>query len=161
MGKTLIAYFSASGNTAKLAKTFSEVLKGELCEIKPAVKYTSADLNWNDKKSRSTLEMNDDSSRPAIDGCPETDGFDNVVLLFPIWWYQAPRIIQTFLESCDLSGKTIITVCTSGGSGLGRTIDILKASCSPRTKWTEGKRFSPSASAAEIKNWTDPLPVQW
>ena len=114
---TLIAYFSASGNTARLAKTFAEVLGGSLYEIKPAEKYTSADLNWNDKNSRSTHEMNDKKSRPAIEGKLDSIEQDNIVLLFPIWWYEAPRIIQTFLESYDFSGKTIVLACTSGGSG--------------------------------------------
>ena len=158
---TLIAYFSASGNTARLAKTFAEVLGGSLYEIKPAEKYTSANLNWNDKNSRSTHEMNDKKSRPAIEG--KLDGIeqDNIVLLFPIWWYEAPRIIQTFLESYDFSGKTIVIACTSSGSGLGNTEDILKKSCSDSTKWAGGKRFSPGAGAEEIKKWTDSLKVQW
>ena len=156
---TLIAYFSASGNTARLAKTFAEVLGGSLYEIKPAEKYTSAD--WNDKNSRSTHEMNDKKSRPAIEG--KLDGIeqDNIVLLFPIWWYEAPRIIQTFLESYDFSGKTIALASTSGGSGLGNTEDILKKSCSDSTKWAGGKRFSPGAGAEEIKKWTDSLKVSW
>lgn len=159
MEKTLIAYFSASGNTAKLAKTFAEVLDSSLYEIKPAEKYTSADLNWNDRNSRSTIEMNDKSSRPAIDGKLDNIEQDNIVLLFPIWWYEAPRIIQTFLESYDFSGKTIVLVCTSGGSGLGKTEDILRKSCSNSTKWAGGKRFSPGADAQEIKKWIDSLNI--
>ena len=105
--------------------------------------------------------MNDKKSRPAIEG--KLDGIeqDNIVLLFPIWWYEAPRIIQTFLESYDFSGKTIVLACTSGGSGLGNTEDILKKSCSDSTKWAGGKRFSPGAGAEEIKKWTDSLKVQW
>ena len=138
---TLIAYFSASGNTARLAKTFAEVLCGSLYEIKPAEKYTSADLNWNDKNSRSTHEMNDKKSRPAIEGKLDSIEQDNIVLLFPIWWYEAPRIIQTFLESYDFSGKTIVLACTSGGSGLGNTEDILKKSCSDSTKWAGNIRM--------------------
>ena len=108
MNKTLIAYFSASGETAKLAKTLSAVTGGDLFEIRPETAYTSADLNWMDKKSRSTLEMKDEHSRPAIAGRVEDMAqYGTVFVGFPIWWYQAPRIIETFLESYDFTGKTV------------------------------------------------------
>lgn len=158
MNKTLIAYFSASGETARLAKTLAEVIDADLYEIEPKVKYTSEDLNWNDKQSRSTIEMNDDSCRPAIRGSIEDfDHVENCVLCFPIWWYQAPRIIQTFLESYDFSGKTIIPLCTSGGSGLGKTESILKGSCSADTRWKPGKRLSSNASSKAVKIWVESL----
>ena len=116
MNKTLIAYFSASGETAKLAKTLSAVTGGDLFEIRPETAYTSADLNWMDKKSRSTLEMKDEHSRPAIAGRVEDMApYGTVFVGFPIWWYQAPRIIETFLESYDFTGKTVIPFATSGG----------------------------------------------
>ena len=159
MSDILVAYFSASGETARLAKTFADVLQGDLYEIKPAQTYTSADLNWNDRKSRSTLEMNDENARPAIDGKIENLHQTKIVLLFPIWWYQAPRIIQTFLESYDFSNKTIIPVCTSGGSGMGKTESILKKSCSADTKWIAGRRFSSNASKEAVKEWTDGIGI--
>lgn len=157
MSDILIAYFSASGETARLAKTFGEVLQGDLYEIKPARKYTVSDLDWNDSQSRSSAEMADEKCRPEMEGELKELRQTKVVLLFPIWWYQAPRIIQTFLESCDFSGKMIIPVCTSGGSGLGKTESILKKSCPADTVWISGKRFSSSASPAAVKAWTDSL----
>ena len=127
MSNILVAYFSASGETARLAGTLADAVGGELYEIKPAQKYSTADLDWNDKRSRSTIEMKDKKARPAIDGSAANIQKADVVMLgFPIWWYEAPRIIQTFLESYDFSGKTVVPFCTSGGSGLGNTVDILK-----------------------------------
>lgn len=121
MKKKLVAYFSASGETAKLAKTIAGVVDGDLFEIAPEVPYTAADLDWMDKGSRSTAEMNDDNSRPAI-ATKITDmaQYSAVFVGFPIWWYQAPRIIETFLESYDFAGKTVIPFATSGGSGMGK-----------------------------------------
>ncbi len=158
MSKAIVAYFSASGETAHLAKTIAETAGASLYEIAPAQKYSAADLNWHDSASRSSVEMKDEHSRPAMAGeMPELSGVDRVFVGFPIWWYQAPRIIQTFLESADFSGKTVIPFCTSGGSGLGKTVEILRASCSPQTKWQQGKRFSSHAGSAEIKAWLDSL----
>ena len=158
MSKTLVAYFSASGVTARAAKEIADAVGADLYEIRPAEPYTDADLNWMDKKSRSTLEMKDGASRPAIAGKAEgIQEAEYVLVGFPIWWYQAPRIIQTFLESYDLSGKTVIPFCTSGGSGLGKTVEILKKSCSDSTKWKEGKRFSSRAGEGEIRSWIDSL----
>ena len=118
MGKTLVAYFSAGGTTAKLAKAVAEAAGADLYEIKPAVPYTNADLNWNDKQSRSSVEMGDRSSRPAIaDSDANIAAYDVVYVGFPIWWYVAPTIVNTFLESYDFSGKTIIPFCTHAGSG--------------------------------------------
>mgnify|MGYP001078910583 CR=1 FL=1 len=130
MKKKLVAYFSASGETAKLAKTIAGVVDGDLFEIAPEVPYTAADLDWMDKGSRSTAEMNDDNSRPAIvSKLADMAQYDTVFVGFPIWWYQAPRIIETFLESYDFAGKTVIPFATSGGSGMGKTNSILKAVC--------------------------------
>ena len=156
--KTLVAYFSASGQTARLAKTIADVTGGDLYEIEPAEKYTSADLNWNDKQSRSTKEMNDASSRPAISGKVADMGqYDTVFVGFPIWWYVAPRIIQTFLESYDFSGKTVVPFATSGGSGMGNTNSVLQKSCSASTKWKDGKRMSSRESASSVQKWVDSL----
>ena len=122
MKKILVAYFSASGETAKLAKTIAGDVGGDLFEIVPTVPYTAADLDWMDKGSRSTAEMNDDNSRPAIAGkVADMAQYDTVFVGFPIWWYQAPRIIETFLESYDFAGKTMIPFATSGSSGMGKT----------------------------------------
>ena len=159
MSKILVAYFSAGGATAKLAKTVAEVTGGDLYEIDPEAAYTSADLNWNDKHSRSTAEMNDAGSRPAIAGeVADMAQYDTVFVGFPIWWYQAPRIIETFLESYDFSGKTVIPFATSGGSGMGRTAEILKASC-PDAVVDGGKRMSGRESAASVKRWVESLHI--
>ena len=158
MSNILVAYFSASGETARLAGTLADAVGGELYEIKPAQKYSTADLDWNDKRSRSTIEMKDKKARPALDGSAANIQKANVVMLgFPIWWYEAPRIIQTFLESYDFSGKTVVPFCTSGGSGLGNTVDILKESCCAEANWKPGRRFSPYADKAELKAWTESL----
>ena len=157
MSKTLVTYFSASGVTARLAKTLAEAIDADLFEIRPETPYTSADLNWNDPKSRSSVEMNDPKSRPAMAETPWLAGYDTVFVGFPIWWYQAPRIIQTFLESADFSGKTVIPFATSGGSGMGKTVELLRSSCVPDTRWNEGKRLSSRASAQEVSAWTKSL----
>ena len=156
MKNALIAYFSASGSTAKLAKTFDDATGGTLYEIKPASPYTSADLNWNDKNSRSSLEMNDKTARPLIlEPVVNMAQYDTIFLGFPIWWYEAPRIIQTFLESYDLHGKTVIPFATSGGSGMGKTSSILQKSC--QAKVLSGKRMSPFASIDEVSSWINSL----
>ena len=157
MKKTLIAYFSASGETAKLARTLASVTGGDLFEIRPETAYTAADLNWNDKHSRSTIEMNDKTSRPAIAGRVENFAqYDTVFVGFPIWWYQAPRIIETFLESYDLTGKTVVPFATSGGSGMGKTVDLLRPSA-PGAVWLPGKRLSSGASASAAQEWVSSL----
>ena len=148
--KTLVAYFSASGETARLAKTLAGVTGGDLFEIKPQTNYTAADLNWNDSSSRSTLEMKDDKSRPAMAAPADVAQYDVVFVGFPIWWYQAPRIIETFLESYDFSGKTVIPFATSGGSGMGGE-DVLRSACSKGTKWLPGKRLSSRESVASVQ----------
>ena len=158
MNKMLVTYFSASGVTRKAAEKLSEAAGADLYEIRPAVPYTAADLDWMDKKSRSTMEMKDEACRPAVRGKVEDmDQYQTVFLGFPVWWYEAPRIIWTFLEAYDFSGKQIVLFCTSGGSGLGKTVEILKKSCSDSTKWKEGKRFSSRAGEGEIRSWIDSM----
>lgn len=144
MGKKLVAYFSAGGNTAKLAKKLAEAADADLYEIRPAKAYTSADLNWQDKQSRSSIEMSDHNSRPELaDRSVDMSAYDTVYVGFPVWWYIAPTIINTFLESCDFSGKRIILFATSGGSGFGKAVQNLKGSA-PDAEIIEGK-VNPSA----------------
>lgn len=148
MSKKLVAYFSASGNTAKLAKKLAESAGADLYEIKPAVPYTSADLDWQNKQSRSSVEMSDHSSRPALaDKNADISAYDTVYVGFPVWWYIAPTIINSFLESYDFSGKKIILFATSGGSGFGKTVQNLKTSA-PNAEIIEGK-VNPSAKDIE------------
>lgn len=155
--KILVAYFSASGVTARAARKLAEVSGAELYEIKPAIPYTSADLNWMDKKSRSSIEMNDPSSRPGIaEGLPDMEKYDVVFVGFPIWWYVAPTIINTFLESYDFSGKTIIPFATSGGSNLGKTNDKLRPSC-PGATLLDGKMLNGEVSESSLKKWMEDL----
>ena len=156
--KTLVAYFSASGETERLARTIAQATGGDLHEIEPAVRYTAADLDWNDKRSRSSIEMNDPSSRPAVASrVGNMDAYDIVFVGFPIWWYVAPTIVSTFLEAYDFAGKTVIPFATSGGSGMGRTEDVLKACCAPETRWLPGKRLASRASEAEVRAWVESL----
>ena len=157
MSRKLVAYFSASGVTAKVAETLSEAIGADLYEIEPEVPYTKEDLDWTDKQSRSTIEMNDPASRPAIAGMRDNMAdYDTVFVGFPVWWYVAPTIINIFLESYDLTGKTIIPFATSGGSGLGKTNEKLQPSC-PNSKLIEGKAFKKSASNSELAAWADGL----
>lgn len=128
--KTLVAYFSPTGTTEKVAKALAHVCGADLFTIEPEVSYTKEDLNWRDENSRSTVEMKDPSSRPAIAHCcTNIREYDLLFVGFPIWWYIAPTIINTFLESCDLTGMTIVPFATSGGSGMGRTNEMLAPSC--------------------------------
>lgn len=156
--KILVAYFSASGETERLARTIAQTTGGDLHEIEPVVRYTAADLDWNDKRSRSSVEMNDPSSRPAVAGrVGNMDAYGVVFVGFPIWWYVAPTIVSTFLEAYDFSGKIVVPFATSGGSGLGGTEPILHACCSPETTWKPGKRLSSRASEAEAARWVESL----
>lgn len=155
--KILVAYFSASGVTAKAAKKLAEAANAKLYEIKPVIPYTKADLNWMDKKSRSSIEMNDPSSRPVLaNQLSDMENYDIIFVGFPIWWYVAPTIINTFLESYDFSGKTIIPFATSGGSGMGRTNEILKPSC-PNATLLPGKILNGKLSETDIKTWIESL----
>ena len=159
MSRKLVAYFSASGVTAKVAKTLAEAIGADIFEIAPKVPYTEADLNWMDKNARSTIEMNDPSSRPEIAAkCDNINDYDTVFVGFPIWWYVAPTIINTFLESCDLTGKTIIPFATSGTSGMGKTNEKLAPSCKG-AKLLEGKRFNSRVSGKELAAWVDSLKI--
>ena len=155
MAKTLVAYFSASGTTAKVAKDLAEATGADLFEIEPQEPYTRADLNWNNRKSRSSVEMNDKSARPEIKNkVADMDSYDTVIVGFPIWWGVAPRIIETFLESYDFSGKTILPFCTSGGSGVGRSDKELHKNVSSDVKWGKGVQINrPDANA--IKRWLE------
>ena len=153
--KTLVAYFSASGVTAALAKRLADAIGADLHEIQPEVPYTKEDLDWMNKNSRSSVEMNDKSLRPPVANRVENiSDYDTIYVGFPIWWYVAPTIINTFLEQYDLTGKEIIPFATSGSSGMGRTNEELKASCKGAVL-KEGKRFVANASAAELKAWAE------
>ena len=155
MGKVLVAYFSASGVTAGLSKKLADAIGADLYEIEPAQAYTNADLNWMDKKSRSSVEMNDRNSRPAIGSKVENmEQYSTVFVGFPIWWYREPSIIDTFLEAYDFAGKTIVPFATSGGSGMGDSSNIMQ-SLAQDAKVVEGKRFSRSASENELKKWAE------
>lgn len=157
MSKKLVAYFSASGVTGSVAKKLAEATGADLYEIKPAVKYTSADLNWNDSGSRSSVEMKDKTSRPAIaDKNADISGHDVIFLGFPIWWYVAPTIINTFLEAYDFGGKKIILFATSGGSGFGKAVEGLKPSA-PKAEIREGRLFRSNVSVSELKKWAEGL----
>ena len=153
----LVAYFSVTGTTAKAAKALANAVDGELYEIKPAVPYTSADLNWMDKGSRSSIEMMDAHSRPALADVNAPVAVHDVIFLgFPVWWYVAPTILNTFLEAYDFTGKTIILFATSGGSGLGKSAAGLRPSA-PRAKILDGRMLNGSLSEAELKTWVEGL----
>ena len=159
MSRRLVAYFSANGVTAKVAETLSEAIGADIYAIEPEVPYTKADLNWMDKQSRSSLEMKDLSSRPAIKGkCDNMNEYDTIFVGFPIWWYIAPTIINTFLESHDMSGKTIVPFATSGGSGMGKTNEMLQPSC-PNSKLLDGKVFKKTVGKDELAEWVNSLNV--
>lgn len=158
MTKSLVAYFSATETTAGAAELLAKAADAELFAIRPAVPYTKADLNWMDDRSRSSLEMRDPSSRPAIAGRVENmDAYDRVYLGFPIWWYVAPTIINSFLESYDFSGKTIVLFATSGGSGFGKTVEGLKGSVSPTARIMGGRLLNGRLSESELRAWVKSL----
>lgn len=157
MSKKLVAYFLASSITAKVAENLADSIGANLFEIRPEVIYTSADLDWTNKKSRSSLEMSDPTSRPAIAKKRDNmDEYDTIFVEFPIWWYIAPTIVNAFLESYDLTGKTIIPFATSGGSGMGKTNEALKPSCTGATL-LEGKVWKSTAKKEELSVWADSL----
>ena len=149
--KILVAYFSASGTTARVAEEIASAIDADLYEICPEVPYSSADLNWMDKKSRSSVEMNDPSSRPAIAApVQDMEQYDTVFIGFPVWWYVEPRIVDTFLESYDFSGKTLIPFATSGGSGIEQAQRSLQNHC-PAASWAKGRLLNRSGAAAWAK----------
>lgn len=152
--KTLVVYFSNTGNTKTIAEYISEELGADLFEIIPAVPYTSADLDYNDSSSRSTIEQNDSSSRPEIANTVENmEQYDTIYLGYPIWWGRAPQIISTFLESYNFDGKTIVPFCTSASSGIGSSDTNLHGLTSPGTNWLAGRRFSGGASRDVVAEW--------
>ena len=155
MSRTLTAYFSASGTTKRAAERLARSIGSDLYEIRPAVAYTQADLNWMDKKSRSSLEMKDPACRPALaDRDAAVEQYDRIFLGFPIWWYTAPSIIHTFLESYDFSGKTIILFATSGGSGFGKTAGDLASSC-PKAVIKEGRILNSLHAEDALRQWEE------
>lgn len=159
MSKKLVAYFSASGVTEAVARRLAEATGSDLVEIEPEVAYTAADLNWQDKAARSTVEMADKSFRPAISEASkafDVAAYDEVFVGFPIWWYVAPTIVNTFLEAHDLAGRKVAVFATSGSSGMGKTLDELKPSA-PDAIWVGAQRFSASASAEELAAWAKSL----
>lgn len=160
MSRKLVAYFSASGVTANAAKRLADAADADLYEIKPEAPYTKADLDWMDKNSRSSVEMKNKAFRPAIaDKDADIAEYDVIFVGFPIWWYVAPTIINTFLESYDFSGKTIVLFATSGGSGFGNTVDELKYSVSDTAIIKEGKLMNGSTSASDLKKWVESLGI--
>ncbi len=156
--KILVAYFSATGNTRRVAQNLAKAVDADIYEIKPAKAYSDADLDWTNKSSRSSVEMADHSSRPEIikDDFSVKD-YETIYLGFPIWWYIAPTIVNTFLEKHDFSNKKIILFATSGGSGLGKSIDNIKTSVSDSTKVINGKVFNTNISVEELKNWVETI----
>ena len=153
--KTAVVYFSATGTTEKMAKSLAKEMGADIFEIQPVHKYTSEDLNWNDKKSLTTIECNDPKSRPAIANKIDISGYDTVILCYPIWWAYAPKIMYTFVESQKWDGKKLITLCTSGGSGLGRSGSDL-AKYAKGSDFKGGKDFT-RGSGADIKKYVDGL----
>ncbi len=154
--KFLVAYFSATGTTAKVAHEIAEVSKGDIYEIVPEKPYTDADLNWNDKKSRSSVEMNDSKARPELKGQKKNmQDYDIVFIGYPVWWNLAPRIINTFIEKHDLKGKVVIPFATSGGSGISNSVNMLKRTY-PGLKWMDGKLLN-SVNRKMLQNWIDGL----
>lgn len=153
MSGRLVAYFSATGTTAKVAEALAGAIGADLYEIEPAVRYTPADLDWHDSESRSSVEMADKASRPALKGSIDTSGYDVIYVGFPIWWSDAPRIVDSFLDAHDLHGKRVAAFVTSGGSPIG-DIDSNLKSRHPDAEWRPGRRFS-SADAADLKDWAE------
>lgn len=159
--KILVAYFSCTGNTKSLAETTAKVLGTDVYEIRPEKPYTAEDLNYNDESTRATVEQKDDNARPALaDKNANIGAYDTIILAYPIWWGQAPRLLDTFVESYDFSGKTLIPICTSGESGIGSSADVLKSNTKGTGNWKDGKEFSKSASENEIRNWLNSLGIK-
>ena len=158
MSKKLVAYFSASGVTAKVADMLADAVGADIHEIRPKVPYTKADLNWMNKNSRSSIEMADKTIRPEIaESNVKIENYDVIFLGFPIWWYVAPTIINTFLESADFSGKKVILFATSGGSKFGKTVEELKISVPDSCEIIEGKLLNGRQTIASVKEWADTL----
>lgn len=158
MARKLVAYFSASGVTAKVAELVADAAGADVYQIQPEVAYTQSDLNWMDKNSRSSVEMNNKTIRPAIMNTDaKIENYDVVFIGFPIWWYVAPTIINTFLEKYDFSGKKVILFATSGGSGFGKTVDELKVSVKENVQIIEGKLLNGKQTLESVGNWVGSL----
>lgn len=155
--KVLVAYFSATGTTKGVAVHIANGLNADIYEIVPEEPYTDADLDYNDNNSRTTIEMNDPNARPVISGSVENmEQYDTVFIGYPIWWGEAPRIVSTFMESYDFSGKTIVPFCTSGGSGIGSSASNLERLTSGAT-WLDGRRLNGSDSQDTVMEWVNSL----
>ena len=153
--RILVAVFSASGVTKRVGQEIARICGGDFYEIRPKEPYTDADLNWMDRRSRSTLEMKDPAARPELQGAlPDMDSYDTLIVGFPIWWGVAPRIIETFLEGCELSGKTILPFCTSGGSGVGRSDTELRKNVRGSVRWGKGVQIN-RPNEKEIRGWLE------
>ena len=158
MNKTLVAYFSCTGTTRRAAQALAAAVDADVYYIRPQIPYTPADLDWRNKKSRSSVEMNDPDFRPALaDKNAAIDAYNTIFVGFPIWWYVAPTIINTFLETYDFSGKRVILFATSGGSGFGKTAAALKKSLSPDAALVEGKLLNTGLSPADLRAWCQSL----
>ena len=156
--KVLVAYFSVSGVTAKIAKEIAAVESADCFEIRPGAAYTQADLDWTNKQSRSTLEMSDPDCRPAVSGCVENmAAYDVVFVGFPIWWGREPSVVDTFLTAYDFSGKKVIPFCTSGGSDISKTADRIRSLVGENVCVDPGKRLGGTVSEADLKIWTEGL----
>lgn len=159
MSNVLVAYFSASGVTAGLAARLAEAIGAEIFEIVPEQPYTSADLNWHDQNSRSSLEMKDVSSRPAISSkIEDISRYDVILVGFPIWWYREPSIIDTFMEAYDFSGKTVVPFATSGGSSMGSSSRNMQ-DLAPKARVLEGRRFAANAEQTQLAEWLNSLNI--
>ena len=160
MSRKLVAYFSASGTTAKIAEQLSEAIGADVHKIRPKTKYTDSDLNWRDSNSRSSVEMKNKKFRPEIaDDKIDISQYDTIFVGFPIWWYVAPTIINTFFEAHDFSKKKIVLFATSGGSGFGKTAEELKVSLPDSTKLIEGRILNGNFANKELSDWVDSLKV--
>ena len=154
MAKTLVAYFSATGNSKQLAENTAKALGADLYEIRPAKPYSKDDLNYNDETTRATVEQKNDSVRPELaDNKAPISDHETIILVHPIWWGQAPRIMDTFVESYDFTGKNMTNICTSGGSDIGTSGDYLQKLTKGKANWKPGKLFTKDASEAEINSW--------
>lgn len=157
MNKSLVAYFSATGTTERAAKSLAKAAGADLYRITPAVSYSSRDLNWNNSSSRSSVEMGNDSARPALaQAAPDLSPYDVVFVGFPIWWYMEPRIIDTFLEACDLGEKTVVPFATSGSSGISRAASRMRGLV-PQARVLDGRMMNDRPSASELEAWIQGL----
>ena len=155
MKKSIVVYFSASGITAEIAKRLAKATQADIFEIKPQEPYTTEDLNWTDKNSRSSVEMRDRANRPPLaENIPDLKKYEVVFVGFPVWWYREPSIIDTFMETASLDGKTVVPFATSGGSGLGETAHNLQA-LAPKAHVKTGQRFEANTSAGELETWAE------